>query len=79
MIAKFDDNSYINIDSVTCASGTYSDDDDRNWRTDIVVGGFGISISGQPGRNILDSFLWKHKNSIYDMIHGSETYKQTIK
>ena len=79
MLAKFDENSYIDVDLVSCVSGTYLDDDEKNWRTDIVVGGFGIGIQGRPGRNVLDSFLWKHKNSVYDMIRGSATHKQTIK
>jgi hypothetical protein len=79
MLAKFDENSYIDVDSVTCVSGTYADENEKNWRTDVVVGGQGIGILGQPGKNVLEAFLWKHRNSIYDMIHGSETYKKTIK
>ena len=79
MLAKFNNNSYIDVDSITCVSGTYPDDDEKNWSTDIVVGGFGICILGQSGKNVLDSFLWKHKNSVYDMMNGSETYKKTIK
>ena len=79
MLAKFDANSYIDVDSITFVNGIYLDDDEKNWRTDVVVGGQGIGILGQSGKNVLEAFLWKHKNSVYDMIHGSETHKKTIK
>jgi hypothetical protein len=79
MLAKFDENSYIDIDVVSFVNGDYSKTDEKKWSTEIVVGGQGFSIAGRPGRNIMDSFLWKHRNSIYDMISGSETYKKTIK
>ena len=78
MLAKVNENVYVDIDSVSFVQGDDSNEKENKWITILVVGGQGVTVEGRAGKNILDSFLWKHKNSVYDMIHGSETYKKTI-
>lgn len=76
MIAKFDENSYIDTDSITFVNGEYTSGNELEWKTIVVVGGERLTIFGQPGKNILESFLWKHKHATYNMIPGSADYRK---
>ena len=78
MIAKYGENSYVDVDSITFISGDY-DGGDYRWVTTIVVDGVEERIFGKIGRNIMDSFLWKRQSSVHDMIPSSPGYKKTIK
>lgn len=76
MIAKFDENSYIDSDSITYISGQYTSKDEARWQTTLVTGGEHLVIFGKPGRNIMDAYLWRHKHSVYNMIPDSKDYKK---
>jgi hypothetical protein len=78
MIAKYNENSYIDVDSITFIRGEYEGEPSR-WFTTLVVGGVEIRIYGKDGKNIMDSFIWKWNNATYNMIPSSSDYKQVIK
>lgn len=79
MIAKVDETVYIDVDQVSFVQGDYTNKQDSKWVTILVVGGQGCTVEGMAGKRILDSFLWKHANAVYDMREGRPSYKQTIK
>lgn len=79
MLAKFDENSYIDVDLISYIDGSYGTDDETRWHTTIIVDGVKLSVYGRAGKNVMDSYLWKHKHVIYDMIHGSESYRKLLK
>ena len=78
MIAKYNENSYIDIDSITFITGNYEGEPHR-WTTTLVVGGVEIRIYGKEGKNVLDAFLWKRNSSTHDMIPNQPDYKKPIK
>ena len=78
MIAKYNENSYIDVDSITFIAGDYEGEPHR-WITKLVVGGVEVRIYGKDGKNIMDAFVWKWNNSTYNMIPSHSDYKKVIK
>lgn len=79
MIAKIDEDVFIDIDQITFIKGDYSPTNNPYmWFTTIIVGGVIYEIKGKSGKAVMDAFLWKHSNAIYDMREGRPSYKQTI-
>jgi len=76
MIIKYNTNSYLNMDEVTAISSSVEGDDPAQWTTSFVVDGHGGTVYGKPAKSILEAFLWSHRQSIYDMIIDSPTYKK---
>jgi hypothetical protein len=78
MIAKYDMNSYVDIDSITRITGYYDSKRPVDWRTKFSINGESIVVAGQEGRNIMDAYLWKWRNTIYDMQPGNHTYRKQL-
>jgi len=79
MIAKYAENSYIDIDSVSYIAGDYSSNNEHTWITNVVVNGVPFTIEGPIGKNVMTAYEWKWRNSIIDMIPSSKTYKKNLK
>jgi hypothetical protein len=70
MIARYKDNSYLDIDSITCMYW------EGNKGTIIVRNG-SISVNWNTFNRIKEAFIWTHMNAIYDFRDvSSDTYKK---
>lgn len=78
MIIKFAEDSYIDVESIQFITGSYGSREPKNWKTDIVVNGVPITIEGQPGKNIMDAYIWQRRHALYDMLPDSPKYKQKL-
>ena len=80
MIAKIENNSYIDIDTVSFVKGDYTAEDNikNSWKTEVISNSCYIVLYGQEGKNVSDAFHQKHRSCIYDYVPGSETYRKAI-
>jgi hypothetical protein len=76
MIIKYNTNSYLNMDEVSALSADVEGDDPKNWVASFIVGGQGGTVHGAPAKSILEAYLWCHRQSIYDMLIDSPTYRK---
>jgi hypothetical protein len=76
MVIKYNTNSYVNVDEISALSSNVEGDDPTQWTSSFVVAGHGATVYGKPAKSILEAFLWCHRQSIYDMVIDSPTYKK---
>ena len=78
MIAKVNTDTYIDIDAINYIE-VMTDDDDE-------IAGIQLMLNGSPltfhdttvAQRIIDSYVWQHQVSIYNMIEDTEGYRKKL-
>lgn len=78
-IIRYANDSYLDVESIQFITGNYESPKQEKWNTNIVIGGVPIQIQGQPGKNIMDAYIWQWKHSIVDMIPGKMQKQKLFK
>ena len=78
MLIKFDNDAYMDIDSITAIVGDYSSKKPEEWNTVVVLNGGSLEVKGQSGKNISDAYMWKNGYMVTDMVPTSSTYRKDI-
>ena len=76
-IIRFAEDSYLDVESIEFIEGEYLSKTVEKWKTNLVVKGVPITIEGQPGKNIMDAYIWQWRHAIIDMVPG-EKYKKNL-
>jgi len=70
MIARYKDNGYLDIDSITCMCW-------EGTNGKVFIGNGVINVNWNTFNRIKDAFLWARMGGIYDFRDvSSETYKK---